>query len=276
MLMHVPMSICKQTLNIISHAVGGIFFASLALRAMIDTHELKLGQRIERRFLAATLPWPQDEGTARWPLVLYLCCCCLCLFTSSIAHMFANMRKEISQKLWRADYASIAVLIVSSHYPVVHALYTCTPHVMLAYLVVLTALALLLIGLSLHGRFQTNEWRNARAVLFASLGSLGILPVVHQIQIAFSQGSMAKEIAEALMLEMCMGTTYLLGAFLYARRIPERWAPRSMSTNVFFNSHASFHMCTVAGAILHYYAATLFLEYRDRRGCSLTAFPNNP
>ena len=50
-----------------------------------------------------------------------------------------------------------------------------------------------------------------------------------------------------------MGSLYLIGAFLYAFRIPERYLPGKF--DIFFHSHQIFHLLIVLAAYTHYEAS---------------------
>ena len=44
----------------------------------------------------------------------------VCLFTSSVCHLFGCCATHIATIIWRFDYAGIAVLIVCSFFPPVY------------------------------------------------------------------------------------------------------------------------------------------------------------
>nr|CAD1831817.1 unnamed protein product [Ananas comosus var. bracteatus] len=52
----------------------------------------------------------------------------------------------------------------------------------------------------------------------------------------------------------------------YVSRVPERWRPGRF--DLAGHSHQIFHVFVIAGALAHYGAATIFLEFRDEVGCS--------
>jgi hypothetical protein len=61
----------NENANIMSHAFGSTFSASLVSRALIDMHELCLHRKVERRRLASTSPGPLSSATL---LPVGLCC----------------------------------------------------------------------------------------------------------------------------------------------------------------------------------------------------------
>lgn len=68
--------------------------------------------------LAAALqvPWP----VSRWPIYVFTAGAMVCLLTSATCHLFGCCAEHIAARLWRADYAGIAVLIVASFFPPVY------------------------------------------------------------------------------------------------------------------------------------------------------------
>lgn len=64
-----------------------------------------------------------------------------------------------------------------------------------------------------------------------------------------------------------MGGCYLLGATVYASRVPERWVPGWFCYG--FHSHSVFHLLVVAAAYVHYHACTILLAWRSAQSCEV-------
>ena len=82
--------------------------------------------------------------------------------------------------------------------------------------------------------------------MFSALGLWGAIPICHQL---FVNGHVW-HVRTALTLDLLMGATYLIGATIYALRIPERWYPGRF--DVWLHSHQIFHIAVVLGAYIHY------------------------
>ena len=96
-------------------------------------------------------------------------------------------------------------------------------------------------------KFDMPEYRTFRTLVFVALGIVSALPIIHFLLMngvsdSFKQGSLGSL--------LIMGGLYLLGAFLYAARIPERWLPGKC--DIWFQSHQIFHLLVVAAAFVHY------------------------
>ena len=58
------------------------------------------------------------------------------------------------------------------------------------------------------------------------------------------------------------GAVYIIGAAIYALRIPERWYPRKFDR--FGQSHNIFHVAVIIGAAIHFNESMkLFIDRRD-------------
>lgn len=82
---------------------------------------------------------------------------------------------------------------------------------------------------------------------------------------------MPAPLACAFALELLMGAMYLQGAWLFARRIPERWYPGRF--DLALNSHNLFHVLVVAAACVHVEASLILLAWRDKTLCEAAAAP---
>ncbi|KAI8056695.1 hemolysin-III related-domain-containing protein [Syncephalis plumigaleata] len=130
-----------------------------------------------------------EQSTANWSdsLVFYvfLAGAIICLGLSATFHLFSCHSEKVSANWNRCDYIGIVALIVGSFYP-----------------------------------FPT--FRSYRAGIFIALGSSGVVPMIHAlIQYGWHH------IVEGASLPWIagMGAIYIVGAVIYAARVPERWWP---------------------------------------------------
>ncbi|WOL14570.1 hypothetical protein Cni_G23350 [Canna indica] len=73
----------------------------------------------------------------------------------------------------------------------------------------------------------------------------------------------------ALMLEAVMGVAYASGVGVYVGRIPERWRPGEF--DLVGHSHQIFHVLVLVGALTHYAAMKMLLDWRLRSMTSCNA-----
>ena len=204
--------------------------------------------------------WP----VKRWPMHIFTIGAMICLLTSSVCHLFGCCPAHIATVMWRFDYAGIAVLIVTSFYPPVYYGFLCQPSISALYILLISMFGLATLTVTLLDRFQDPSFHAYRASLFSILGLLGAFPLIHGFRLHQNIG----EVHTALFLEIAMGLLYLLGALIYACKIPERWLPGKF--DLAFHSHQIFHVAVVAAALVHYRACSILLHWRDASGGCFT------
>ncbi|CAF5186634.1 unnamed protein product [Rotaria magnacalcarata] len=172
-------------------------------------------------------------------------------------------------RFFRLDYCGIAILIIGSVVPLLYYQFYCEFGTKIAYLSLIGLLGITCIVISLWDRFASSDYRVYRVcvyivrrrkndfghrifflivVLFITFGIFGIIPTCHYVsrhgfEYAFTAGA-----TQYLLL---VGALYIIGAGLYAARIPERLAPGLF--DIWFQSHQLFHVFVVAAACVHYY-----------------------
>ncbi|GLC48766.1 hypothetical protein PLESTB_000145700 [Pleodorina starrii] len=202
------------------------------------------------------LMWP----VPRWPVYVFMAGAMTCLFLSAVCHLLGCCSKHVAQIIWRFDYAGIAILIVASFYPPVYYGFMCQPYWRVFYLITTTVMGAGAVAVSLVNVFQKAEWRPFRASMYAGLGLWGVVPLIHACVVH----SDIPAVRGATALDVLMGALYLLGAVIYATRVPERWLPGRF--DVWFHGHQIFHVLIVLAALVHYRAVMLLLHWRDASG----------
>jgi len=231
-------------------------------------HELRSG-------LEAALKGALGDGllqypAPRWPLYAFMACACGCLGTSAVCHLLSCCSLDTAGVLWRLDYSGIVLLIVASFFPPVYYGFLCAPFWRHFYMGVTFLLGTTTLGLSLLPAMQRptmikvdparGPTSRVRAVMFSALGLWGAIPICHQLLV----NGHVWHVRTALSLDLLMGATYLIGATIYALRIPERWYPGRF--DVWLHSHQIFHVAVVLGAYIHYKAVVLLVQWRDASG----------
>jgi len=97
---------------------------------------------------------------------------------------------------------------------------------------------------SLWDRFGEPKFRWLRAGLFMGFGLSGVIPAIHHL---VSEGFFNSSFGWLLL----MAGLYILGALLYAMRVPERFFPGKC--DIWFHSHQLFHILVIAAAFVHYH-----------------------
>lgn len=127
------------------------------------------------------------------------------------------------------------------------------------YLVGVLSLGLMSIWFSMDDRFGTAAYRPIRALAFALFGLFGVVPGLHWLSIHYDEFWASLDLKTSFISLVTMGVLYIVGASLYASRIPERFFPGKC--DLFLHSHQIFHVFVTAAALVHYYGINVLVEY---------------
>ncbi|XWS72983.1 hypothetical protein CRYUN_Cryun02cG0086700 [Craigia yunnanensis] len=281
----------NETLNVWTHLLGFVLFLGLSMANLMevpqvsdlitfltrsfpisgdtnvshDSEDLILGttnlidlKRITTPELDITLP---VTPVTRWPFYVFLGGSMFCLLSSSICHLFSCHSHHLNLTLLRIDFAGITAMIITSFFPPIYYIFQCDPQWHFVYLGGITALGLFTIVTLLSPTLSTGKFRAFRALLFSSMGLFGIVPGIHAAIINWSNPRRTITLA----YESAMAIFYLTGTMFYVSRIPERLKPGWF--DLAGHSHQIFHILVVMGALAHYGASLVFLEWRDLNSC---------
>ncbi|XP_030371323.1 adiponectin receptor protein isoform X1 [Scaptodrosophila lebanonensis] len=193
----------------------------------------------------------------------------ICLGFSFAFHTLSCHSVEIGRLFSKLDYCGIALLIMGSFVPWVYYGFYCHYQPKVIYLSVVCVLGCLSIIVSLWDKFSEPALRPLRAGVFMSFGLAGIIPAVHY---SIMEGWISQISRASLGWLILMGTLYILGALLYALRVPERWFPGKF--DIWFQSHQLFHVLVIAAAFVHYHGISEMAMYRVTVGeCAVPIEP---
>ncbi|PPD79830.1 hypothetical protein GOBAR_DD23232 [Gossypium barbadense] len=204
---------------------------------------------------------PDVSPVTRWPFYVFLASSMFCLLSSSICHLFSCHSHHLNLSLLRLDYAGITTMIITSFFPPIYYIFQCDPQWHFIYLGGITVLGLFTIVTLLSPALSTKKFRAFRAMLFSSMVLFGIIPGVHAMIVNWSNPRRNITLA----YESAMAIFYLTGTLFYVSRVPERFKPGWFDLTG--HSHQIFHVLVVMGALAHYGASLVFLDWRDHHGC---------
>lgn len=127
------------------------------------------------------------------------------------------------------------------------------------YLVGVVSLGLMSIWISMDDKFGTAQYRPFRALAFALFGLFGIVPGFHWLAMHYDEVRASLDLKTSFMSLCIMGVLYIVGASLYACRIPERFFPGKC--DLFLHSHQIFHVFVTTAALVHYYGINVLMDY---------------
>ncbi|KAI8846524.1 hemolysin-III related-domain-containing protein [Chytridium lagenaria] len=154
---------------------------------------------------------------------------------------------DVSKAWNKADYMGIVVLIVGSFVPSIYYGFYCTPHLQHLYTISITLFGTVTALVTMSKRFSTPQYRYLRTLLFVVLGVSAVVPLGHMCLVFGVEWARR---GMSLVCLVVMGIMYVVGAGIYASRIPERWFPGMF--DIWGHSHQIFHILVVTAAITHY------------------------
>jgi len=230
----------NETFNIYSHLLGAIFFTSMSA---------VLYQVLEPRYATAS----------RADVVAFGCFfvgAALCLGMSATYHAISNHSHAVASFGNKLDYVGIVFLITGSFTPSIYYGFYCRPDLQELYWTMITSLGTGCAAVSIVPRFRTPTWRPFRASMFVLLGLSAVIPCLHGLEI-YGMEQMNRQIG--LFWVVLQGSLYILGAAIYAARVPERLWPGSF--DIWGSSHQIFHTLVVLAAGAHLIGLVKAFDY---------------
>lgn len=193
--------------------------------------------------------------------VVFLVSAVTCLSLSASYHTFCCHSKKIHDIFHRLDFSGIVVLIVGSFFPCIYYGFYCTPYVQVMYLSAICLAGGAASYIVLSPEYSRPTHRGARTAVFIGLGLSGVFPMIHGFH---TYGIRTLVLEMGFLWVLISGALYILGALIYANKIPEKWFVNS--SNRFFDnwlsSHQIFHMHVVVAAVTHYSFVLKALHHR--------------
>jgi adiponectin receptor len=180
-----------------------------------------------------------------------------CLGMSALYHTISNHSPVVARIGNAFDYIGIVGLITGSFIPSVYYGFYCIPQLQIFYWTMISVIGIGCCCVSIIPRFRTSGWRPFRAGMFISMGLSAVFPVLHGLSL-FGFDRMRNQIGLAWLL--LQGFLYILGAAIYAARVPERLRPGKF--DLLGSSHQIFHALVVLAAGAHLTGLLRAFDYR--------------
>ncbi|KAF2172858.1 hypothetical protein M409DRAFT_62526 [Zasmidium cellare ATCC 36951] len=192
-----------------------------------------------------------EEAGAQVQYLLVISIYCLgvavCFVFSATFHILCNHSCNYAHFCNRLDYLGILVLMWGAGVPTIFYGFFCDSKLRWTYWMTTTSTAVCCTYLTLAPDFASPRFRHWRASLYAGFGLSSIVFVLHGLLI---YGWEVQKQRMSLISMGWMAVSNLVGAAIYATRIPERWLPRVFDT--FGASHQVFHVAVMIAAWIHF------------------------
>ncbi|KAI1395473.1 HlyIII-domain-containing protein [Hypoxylon fuscum] len=241
--------VSNETVNIWTHALGLMVVLAIAFY-----------------FYPASANFALYTKTDMFIAAVFFFAACKCLVCSTIWHtMNCVADQTLMERFACIDYTGISLLIAASIMTTEYTAFYCEPISRWTYLTTTAVLGIAGTILPWHPRFNGQDMAWLRVGFFVGLGATGFMPV---FQIMLTRGP-------AWAFEFYAGSNllkslfvYVLGACVYASKVPERWFPGAF--DYCGNAHNLWHLAVLGGILYHYVAMQDFFSDAFRRaqeGC---------
>ncbi|KAK7418272.1 hypothetical protein QQX98_004057 [Neonectria punicea] len=205
----------------------------------------------------ASFTWLDVAAFGTWFL-----CAFLCLTLSATYHTICNHSPEVNAVTQKFDHLGIIIMTFGSFLSMIYYGWYCEPALAYTFSTMIITLSIGCAFISSNPRTRTAAWRPYRAAMFICLGLSALVPITSGLRSHGIEGMNSRiTLFPWLSLEFAC---YLLGAILYATRIPERLLPGAF--DVFGSSHQIFHVLILCAAGFHLKGLLTTFDWNHQRG----------
>ncbi|PQE27975.1 putative IZH3 Implicated in Zinc membran protein [Rutstroemia sp. NJR-2017a WRK4] len=239
----------NESVNIWSHAIGLLIVLSIAFYFYPTSHTFSLSTKADIVIAAC-----------------FFFAACKCLVCSTMWHTMNSVAdRNLMERFACVDYTGISLLIAASIMTTDYTAFYCEPVSRWVYMTTTATLGIGGVILPWHPTFNRADMAWARVAFYVTLGATGFAPV---LQLNLTRGSAwTAEFYTPLAKSI---TVYLVGAFVYASQVPERWCPGAF--DYIGGSHNLWHFAVLGGILFHYVAMQEFFAgafARAENGCAV-------
>ncbi|GEQ69777.1 hypothetical protein JCM33374_g3451 [Metschnikowia sp. JCM 33374] len=183
----------------------------------------------------------------------------VCLSSSASFHLFKSHSPKVCGFGNQCDYFGIVVMITCSLISIIVFAFDDLPQWKNTFIGMFITFGSICTKVTFDKKFATPQYRPFRSLMFILFGLSGLIPVITAFYIFGPSNAFDRSSAEWLILE---GLFYILGAVLYAARLPERLYHKEKHNHeripgkfdLFGHSHQIFHFMVVIAALCHFKA----------------------
>lgn len=227
----------NETFNIWSHAIGLGIVLSIAFYFYPTSINFSLSSKTDVFFAAA-----------------FFFAACKCLVCSCIWHTMSSISEiTLLERFACVDYTGISLLIAASIMTSEYTAFYCEPVSRWIYIVSTATLGVGGVILPWNPTFNRVDMAWFRVAFYVTLAATGFAPV---FQLSWTRGGDWAWTFYAPIVKSV--TVYLVGAIIYASKVPERWLPGWV--DYAGGSHNIWHLAVLGGILFHYTAMQDFFS----------------
>ncbi|KAI2469240.1 HlyIII-domain-containing protein [Annulohypoxylon bovei var. microspora] len=214
----------NETVNIWSHLLGSIFFASVLyqyLKLLTDSKAIVIQDFIV--------------------LSVYNLSVTVCFILSTVFHTLCHHSQEICKSSNQLDHLGIVLVLWGAGISGTHFAFYCDEFFRNSYFGLLSSIALSCGIFTLRPEFKKPAYRTARFLIYCFFGASLFVPIVHGL-------SRFGRVEMGLWSFLGLALINFTGAVVYVARVPERWFPGTF--DLLGQSHNWMHVLVVMGALV--------------------------
>lgn len=193
---------------------------------------------------------------------LFLLSACKCFAFSATFHTFFCKSRSAYTLFGCLDYAGISMLICGSSIIVTYYTFFCEDSWRRAYMGLLALFGGVGVVGPMFPVWATPRFRAGRTIIYITSGILSAIPIMHYLCFYDLPENIPFWAMKGFVL---MGGIYIVGAMIYALKIPERWIPGKL--DFCGHSHQIWHICVVMAAAAHFRSSLELMIVRKNFVC---------
>ncbi|KAI9829503.1 MAG: hypothetical protein M1819_006323 [Sarea resinae] len=243
------LSISNEMVNIWSHLLGLIVVLTIAFY-----------------FYPTSVNFSASTKSDICIAAVFFFAACKCLVCSTMWHTMNSIAEQsLMERFACVDYTGISLLIAASIMTTEYTAFYCEPWSRWTYMLTTATLGVGGVILPWHPTFNRSDMSWARVAFYVSLGATGFIPF---FQLACTRGLEWSFYFYSPVFKSLF--VYVLGACIYAGKIPERWWPGGF--DYVGGSHNLWHLAVLCGILFHYMAMQDFFANAFQRAANECSF----
>jgi adiponectin receptor len=187
-------------------------------------------------------------------LTVFLCCSTYTLFFSSIFHLHICVSLEVERFWGCLDHSGISASIAGGSIAVMYLLLHCDGNVRLWWTILLATCNMVGIFGPMFPLWTAVSFRPIRTSIYLASGAAVFLPGMYYLYVNGSDKLPAMGYLISMILQ------YIIGALVYASRVPERFWPGKF--DLVLQSHQIWHVLVVTASLTLYKGLQGLVEWR--------------
>ena len=159
-------------------------------------------------------------------------CAIRCLAGSAIFHNFLCVSRKWKDILQTLDYSGICILICGSYVPVIYYSFYCYPSYLRFHLTAVITINVLTVCVLATPKFRyfsssilthsQPKYRSVRSICFTAVACYAVIALIHLYILDRFNNPIFTSMTWYV---VGMGSTYIIGAYFYGSRVPEKYYP---------------------------------------------------